>query len=104
MTSQPGKQTVAIHVLPNVLKGKGNQTMKFGELLEYKMRNILLGKSYTKCGGETIPSSFSKNQNWLYLGSLTLHTVDFLVCSSQGLSKYIKTKLQITCLYHLYLI
>ena len=44
MTSQPGKQTVAIHVLPNVLKGKGNQTMKFGELIEYKMRNILLGK------------------------------------------------------------
>ena len=42
MTSQPGKQTVAIHVLPNVLKGKGNQTMKFGELIEYKMRNILL--------------------------------------------------------------
>ena len=63
MTSQPGKQTVAIHVLPNVLKGKGNQTMKFGELIEYNMRYILLGKSYTKCGGETIPSSFSKNQN-----------------------------------------
>ena len=27
--------------------------MKFGQLIEYKMRNILLEKSYTKCGKET---------------------------------------------------
>ena len=26
-------------------------------------RNIFLKKSYTKCGGETIPRSFVKNQN-----------------------------------------
>ena len=26
--------------------------MKFGTLIEYKMKNICLGKSYTKCGGE----------------------------------------------------
>ena len=29
--------------------------MKFGQLIEYNMRNILLEKSYTKCGGETSP-------------------------------------------------
>ena len=28
MTSQPGKQTTAIHILPNMLRSKGNQTMK----------------------------------------------------------------------------
>ena len=42
-------------------RSKGNQTMKFGQLLEYNMRNIFVEKSYTKCGGETIPRPFSKN-------------------------------------------
>ena len=39
--------TVAIHILPNI-SSKGNQTMKFGQLIEYNMRNIFLEKSYTK--------------------------------------------------------
>ena len=34
--------------------------MKFGQLIEYNMRNIFLKKLYTKCGGETIPRPFSK--------------------------------------------
>ena len=34
--------------------------MKFGQLIEYIMRNIFLEKSYTNCGGETIPRPFSK--------------------------------------------
>ena len=42
-------------------RSKGNQTMKFGQLLEYNMRNIFVEKSYTKCGGETTPRPFSKN-------------------------------------------
>ena len=29
--------------------------MKFGQLIEYIIRNINLEKSYTKCGGETSP-------------------------------------------------
>ena len=33
---------------------------KFGQLIEYNMRNIFLEKSYTKCGGKTIRRSFSK--------------------------------------------
>ena len=32
--------------------------MKFGQLMEYNMRNIFLEKSYTKCGGETILRPF----------------------------------------------
>ena len=55
MTSQPGKQTIGIHILPNISTSKGIQTMKFGQLIEYNMRNIFLKKSYTKYGGETIP-------------------------------------------------
>ena len=34
--------------------------MKFGQLVEYDMRNIFLERSYTKCAGETIPRPFSK--------------------------------------------
>ena len=60
------KQTIAIHVLPNISRSKSNQTMIFGQLIEYKMRNIFLEKSYTKCDGETdpVPKILSKkNQN-----------------------------------------
>ena len=55
MMSQSGWQTIVIHILSNVSRSKGNQTMKFGQLLEYNMRNIFLQNSYTKCGGETRP-------------------------------------------------
>ena len=34
--------------------------MKFGQLIEYNMRDYFLEKSYTKCGGETIPRPFPK--------------------------------------------
>ena len=37
MTSQPGKQTNAIHMLPNISRNKGNQTMLviFLQLIEH---------------------------------------------------------------------
>ena len=60
MTSQPGSETIAIQILPNISRSKGNQAMKFGQLIEYNMRNIFLEKSYTKCGGETSPRPFSE--------------------------------------------
>ena len=34
--------------------------MKFGQLIEYNIRNIFLGKPYTKQGGGTIARPFSK--------------------------------------------
>ena len=34
--------------------------MKFGQLIEYNMRNIFLEKSCTKYGGETSPRHFIK--------------------------------------------
>ena len=57
MTSQTGQQIIAMHILPNISISKGNQTMKFGQWIEYNMRSICLEKSYTKCGGETSPAS-----------------------------------------------
>ena len=35
MTSQPGQQTIATHILPNISRSKGNRTMKLGQLIEY---------------------------------------------------------------------
>ena len=48
MTSQPGKQTTVMHILPNISKRNGNQTIKFGWLIEYNMTNAFLRKSSTK--------------------------------------------------------
>ena len=67
MTSQPGYQTIAKHILTNISRSKGNQAMKFGWLIEYNMRNIFVEKSYAKCAGETIPRSLSKKSNIAYL-------------------------------------
>ena len=34
--------------------------MKFGQLTEENTRNVFIEKSFTKCGGETIPRPFYK--------------------------------------------
>ena len=62
MVSQPGKQTIAMHMFPNISRSKDNQTNKFGQLIEYNMRIIFLEKSYTKYE-ETSPRPFSKKKN-----------------------------------------
>ena len=59
MTSQAGQQAIVINILSNISKSKVNQTMKFGQLIEYNMSNIFLKKSYRKCGGETSPIPFA---------------------------------------------
>ena len=63
MTSQPSQKAIAIHIQTKISKGKGSQTIKYGQLTKYNMRNILLEKSYPKYGGETISRPLSKNSN-----------------------------------------
>ena len=60
MMSQPGKQTIVIHVLPNILSNKDNQAIKFSQVREYNMESIFLEKPYTKYGRETSPRPFSR--------------------------------------------
>ena len=55
MTSQLGLQTIAIHILSNISQSKGNQTMKFGQLIEYNKRNIFLQKLCGKWCGDNSP-------------------------------------------------
>ena len=53
---------ITIHILPNISKSKGNMTMKFGHLIEYK-RNVFLEKLYAICCGEASTDPLLKNQN-----------------------------------------
>ena len=48
MTSQPGLQTIARYILSNISQSKGNQTIKFGQLIEYKNRNFFSSKIMRK--------------------------------------------------------
>ena len=58
MTLQSSKQIVAIHILANISRSKGNQTMKSGQLIEYNMRNIFLENSFTKVVEKLFPDPF----------------------------------------------
>ena len=48
-----------VHILFNISRSKGNQSIKVDQLIECKI-NIFLEKSYTKCGGEASPRLFYK--------------------------------------------
>ena len=64
MTSQPAQKAFGMHIFPNISSRKGNQTMKFGHLIEYNMRKNFL-KNYTQNVVEKLfPDPFLKNQNW----------------------------------------
>ena len=75
--------------------------MKFGQLIEYNMRNIFVEKSYTKCAGETISRPLSKksklsislDQYCKALNSL------FLLYANLRDIKYSEIKLHTTCFY-----
>ena len=41
MMSQSGSQKILIGILSNISRSKGNQTMKFGQFLEYKKTYFL---------------------------------------------------------------
>ena len=72
MTSQPRQQKIAIHIY--ILRNKEKQTMKFGLLIEYKMRDIFLEKPYPKYSGETIPRPFSKKSKLRFPGRYNFKT------------------------------
>ena len=54
-----------MHILLSISRSKNKQTMKYDQLIEYKMRNILFKKSYTKYGGETSLGPFSEKSESL---------------------------------------
>ena len=60
MTLQPGKQTIAIHILPYISRSKDNETVKLGELIEYNMRKVILKNHNQNVVEKLVPNSFLK--------------------------------------------
>ena len=67
VASQPGKQTIAIQISFNISRSKGNQTMKFDQLIEYNMSNIFVEKLCKNMVEKLFPDPFLQNNNWVYL-------------------------------------
>ena len=61
MTSQTGKQTITLHILSNISRNKGNQTMKFGKLLENNVKNHAVNVA-----GRLAPNLFLFSKKALY--------------------------------------
>ena len=53
MTSQTGQGIITIHILPNIPRSKSNHAMKFGQLIKYNVRNIILQELCKKWDRET---------------------------------------------------
>ena len=60
MTSQFGKQTITINILPNISRSKDKHVMKFGQLIEYNMRNIFMRNYSQKVVVKLFPDNFLK--------------------------------------------
>ena len=91
MASEIGKQIITIHISSNISRSKGNQTMKFCQLIEYNIRNTFLEKWHKTHREETSPGPFSKKQKL---------SISLDCCMSKSkLSKCIETKPQTTFFY-----
>ena len=92
-----------MHILSNISRSKGNQTMKIGQLGEYNLRNIFAEKSYKECASEIIPRPLSK----ILKLSISLDQKCKVLSSCYycmliwGLSIYSETKLQTTTCFYL---
>ena len=67
--------------------------MKFGQLIEYKMRNNFLRKLYPKCGGQTNPRPFSEKCKIKHIsGAIVLNLIQFvfIVCQVEGYGNILK--------------
>ena len=60
MVSQPGKEITAVHILHNISRNKGNKPMKFGQLIEYNMRNIFIENSHKNLVEKVLSDPFLK--------------------------------------------
>ena len=71
---------ITMHILPNISRGKDNQTTKFALLIEYNMRNIFFWKNYTQNVVEKLVSDpFLK----IYLDQMS-EILDSFYCMSKS--------------------
>ena len=86
ITSQPGKQTIATHILTNISASKGNQAMIFGQLIERNMINIFFWKIILKI-------------RWRYYSKLSISWDQYskASCSLVSQVEYYQNILKLTC-------
>ena len=63
MTLQSGQQIIVIHILRSISRSKDNQTMKFGHLIEYNVRDIFKKNHTQNVVKKLVPDPFPENQN-----------------------------------------
>ena len=90
-----------ITIFPNISRSKGKQRMKFRQLTEHNMRNILISKIIQKCR-KTSPKPFSKKSKLsIYLDQPSeISQFVFIACPSRALPKYTEFKVLTTCFYY----
>ena len=54
LTSQTRQRIISIHILLNISRSKGNQTLKFGQLIKLSVRNITSSRPHLKASGHYI--------------------------------------------------
>ena len=52
-----------MHMLPNISRSKGKQTMEFGQLIEYNFRKFLLKNHTQNVLPKLFPDPYLKHQN-----------------------------------------
>ena len=67
MTPQPGQQTITTLMLPNISRSKDNQTMKFGQLIEYNKKDFFFNNHAENKAGRPVPDLFLIFVKALYL-------------------------------------
>ena len=98
MTSQTGQQISTINILPNTSRSKDNQTIKFGQLIEYNMRNISFKNHPQNMVKKLVQNPFIKNQNWAYLwiNSLKYYSLFLLYIKVEVYQNVLKLRSQLT--------
>ena len=51
-------ETITLNILPNISRSKGNQTMKFGQVIEYNKRNIFVNNHAKNEVDRLVPDLF----------------------------------------------
>ena len=51
ITSHAAQQVTTIHILRSISRSKDKEAMKFGQLIEFNLRNMFLEKSHKKYSG-----------------------------------------------------
>ena len=59
MTSQTGRQVISIHILSNISRGKDNQAIKFGQLIEYNVGKIFFKNHAEDEARKLVPDLFT---------------------------------------------